>query len=161
LVKVLAPLIIVMAFFAASSKPCRAAGANTLAVSATVVSKSQSRFNTVASTLNFGNLDPLTGVDVVVSTTIIFRCGGSANPATFFISDEDGLYETGPNATRMRHATIISEYLPYSLALNPASGTVPKNINQTLTVTGVVRSVDLQTVAAGSYADTVVLSILP
>jgi hypothetical protein len=61
----------------------------------------------------------------------------------------------------MRHATIISEYLPYSLALNPASGTVPKNINQTLTVTGVVRSVDLQTVAAGSYADTVVLSILP
>jgi hypothetical protein len=61
----------------------------------------------------------------------------------------------------MRHTTITTEYLPYSLTLNPTSGTVPKNTDQTLTITGKVKGVDYQDALAGSYSDTVVISIAP
>lgn len=81
--------------------------------------------------------------------------------ATFSISDDDGLYETGPNANRMRHATILTEYLPYSFTLNPTTGTVPRNVNQTLTISGMVRGVDYQDASVGAYSDTVVISIVP
>ena len=138
-----------------------AAGANVVTVSATVLSKSQCKFNSKTSTLNFGDLDPANPVDKTVSTSVTFRCGGSAPNATFSITDDDGLYETGPDANQMRHTTITTEYLAYSLTLNPTSGTVPKNTDQTLTIMGTVRGVDYQDALAGSYSDTVVISITP
>jgi spore coat protein U-like protein len=61
----------------------------------------------------------------------------------------------------MQNGTVPSEFLPYFLALNPATGTVPKNTNQNLTITGTIRKSDFQDASAGTYADTVVLSILP
>jgi hypothetical protein len=42
----------------------------------------------------------------------------------------------------MRHSSVFTEYLPYSLALDPSSGTVPKNAPQTLTISGTVRGTD-------------------
>jgi len=138
-----------------------AAGPNTLTVSATVLSKSNCKFNSASSTLNFGALNPLNSVDVTANASIIFVCRGSAPIATFFISDDDGLHETGPNANRMRHATVLTEYLPYDLTLSPTTATVPKNANQTLTVTGTVRAVDYQSAYVGSYADTVIITIAP
>jgi len=132
-----------------------------VAVTATVLSKSQCKFNSKTSTLNFGNLDPANPIDKTTSTSITFRCGGSAPNATFSITDDDGLYETDPDANRMRHTTISTKYLAYSLTLNPTSGTVPKNTDQTLTITGTVRGVDYQDALAGIYSDTVVISIAP
>lgn len=132
-----------------------------VSVSAVVLSKSECKFNSKTSNLNFGNLDPANPVDKTVATSITFKCVGSAPMATFFITDDDGLYETGPDQNRMRHSTITSEYLPYSLTLDPTTGTVPKNTNQTLTITGKVKGVDYQDVAAGNYLDTVVISISP
>jgi hypothetical protein len=61
----------------------------------------------------------------------------------------------------MQNGTIPSEFLPYFLALNPATGNVPKNTNQTLTVTGTIRRSDFQDAYAGTYTDTVVLTIIP
>jgi spore coat protein U-like protein len=81
--------------------------------------------------------------------------------ATFFISDDDGLYETGPNANRMRHTTLGTEYIPYTFTLNPTSGTVPKNSTQTLTITGTVNGVTYQDAATGNYSDTVVITLAP
>jgi hypothetical protein len=138
-----------------------ASDSNVVSVTATVLSKSQCKFNSKTSNLNFGNLDPANPIDKTTSTSITFRCGGSAPNATFSITDDDGLYETGPDANRMRHTTITTEYLPYSLTLNPTSGTVPKNTDQTLTITGKVKGVDYQDALAGSYSDTVVISIAP
>jgi len=138
-----------------------AADSNVVSVTATVISKSQCKFNSNTATLNFANLDPANPVDTTINTSITFRCGGSAPNATFSITDDDGLYETGPDMNRMRHTTIPTEYLPYSLALSPTSGTVPKNTNQTLTITGTVRGVDYQNAAMGSYSDTVVITIEP
>jgi len=126
---------------------CYAAGNTTVAVTATVVSKSNCRFNSAAAALNFGSLDPANPVDRTVNTTIGFRCGGSAPNATFFISDDDGLNETVANANRMRHTTIATEYLPYSFTLNPTSGTVLGS--------------NYQDAYVGGYSDTVILTIAP
>lgn len=138
-----------------------AADTHMVAVTATVLSKSECKFNSKTSNLNFGNLDPVNPIDKTTNTSITFRCGGSAPSATFSVTDDDGLYETGPNANRMRHTTITTEYLPYSLTLNPTSGTVPKNTDQTLTITGTVKGVDYQDALSGSYSDTVVISVAP
>ncbi|MGB9628100.1 MAG: spore coat protein U domain-containing protein [Thermodesulfobacteriota bacterium] len=132
-----------------------------VSVSGVVLSKSECKFNSKTASLSFGNLDPSNPVDRTVSTAITFRCGGSAPMATFSITDDDGLYETGPDQNRMKHTTIPSEYLLYNLTLNPTSGTVPKNTNQTLTITGTVKGVDYQDAPAGNYSDTVVISIEP
>jgi len=116
------------------------------------------------SALNFGNLDPSNPIDINASASVSFRCFRFFNgQVTFFIGDDDGLYETAPDANRMRHATMMTEYLPYSFSLNPASGTIPGNpfVNQTLNITGTVRGVDYQNTATGNYSDRVVITIEP
>ena len=138
-----------------------ASDSNIVSVTATVLSRSQCRFNSNTAALNFANLDPANPVDRTVNTSITFRCGGSAPSATFSITDDDGLYEVGSGRNRMRHTTTFTEYLPYSLALSPTSGTVPKNTDQTVTVTGTVRGVDYQNAATGNYSDSVVITIEP
>lgn len=140
---------------------CHAAGNTMVLVSATVLSKSNCKFNAATAALNFGNLDPATPVDKTVTTSITFVCNGSAANATFSITDNDGLYETGLNANRMRNTTVTTEYLPYGLTYNPQTSTVPKGVNQTLTISGTVLGVDYQDAYVGSYSDTVVLTIAP
>ena len=133
-----------------------------LTVTATVISRGNCRFNSSTATLNFGSLDPANSVDQNTTTTINFSCKGNGNaPITYSVTDNDGLYKTGPDAPRMRHSTQVSEYLPYTLSCNPSSGSVPKNTDQNLTVSGTVRSTDYQKAYAGDYSDTVILSINP
>ena len=138
-----------------------AADTSSVTVNATVLSKSNCKFNSATAAIPFGTLDPTNPVDKPVNTSITFRCAGSAPNATFFISDNDGLYETGPNANRMRHTTINTEYIPYAFTLNPTSGTVPKNTVQTLTISGTVNGIDYQNAATGNYSDTVVITLEP
>ncbi|MBW2255155.1 MAG: spore coat protein U domain-containing protein [Deltaproteobacteria bacterium] len=142
--------------------PARAAPTN-LSVQATVLSKSQCRFRTNMGPplLDFGDLDPLSGVDVIATTSVQFRCQGSAPIAVFAISRDDGLHPGGPNLPRMQHDTDGTQYLPYELDLDPTSGVVPKMVWQTLSITGTVRGPDYTTAMAGPYTDLVVLSILP
>ncbi len=137
------------------------AAGNNLSVAATVVSKSNCRFTTATSTLAFGTLDPGNPSDKTVNTTTTFRCGGSAPTASFAITHDSGLYEAAPDAPRMRHATVTTEYLPYTITLNPSSGSVPKNTNQTLTITGTVKGNDYKGAYVGNFRDTVVLTITP
>ena len=159
--KILIAFIILPIFVTASLS--YAADSNVVSVTATVVSRGTCWFTTSTSALNFGNLDPSNPVDVNASTTIFFRCFRFFGQVTFFISDDDGLYEAGPNRNRMRHSTVATEYLPYSFNLNPTSGTVPSSLftNRTLTISGTVRGVDYQDARMGNYSDTVVVSIEP
>ena len=60
----------------------------------------------------------------------------------------------------MRHASVPAEFLPYALAY-PASGTTPKNVTQTITLTATVAAADFQNALAGAYSDQVSLSVLP
>jgi len=137
------------------------AASTTISVSATILSKSNCKFKSNSAALVFGNLDPLAHPDVTVQTTIGFVCNGADDPATYIIVDDDGLHETGPDANRMQHGTMSTAFIPYSFSLAPASGTVPKGVVQTLTVTGTVLGTDYQTALAGSYTDTVVITLNP
>ena len=93
------------------------------------------------------------------STTLNFWC---TNRAAYTITDNDGLYETGVNANRMRSDTVLPfEYIDYTFTYNPASGTGAGPANPfLLTINGTVGT----TYAANSpdtYSDTVTLTINP
>jgi hypothetical protein len=129
--------------------------------SAVVLSKNQCRFLSNNITLDFGNLDPTSGAVINASTTVNFRCQGSTPIASYAITDDDGMHETGLNANRMQHATNAAQYIPYTLNMSPTSGNVPKNVAQALTIDGTINGPDYATAEIGTYTDLVVISILP
>jgi spore coat protein U-like protein len=139
------------------------AAATTISVSATILSQSNCKFNTKSAILAFGTLDPLATAapDVTSQTTIQFVCHGKDDPATYIINDDDGLYESGPDGNRMRHGTNPAAHLPYAFSVAPATGTVPKNANTPLVVTGTVLANDYRMAYAGTYTDVVILTINP
>ena len=143
------------------SAPAHASTTHTLSIGATVLAKNNCRFTTPGPTaLNFGAIDPSSVVNKTATATTIFRCIGSSPMATYLIVSNDGLYSSGANAPRMRHSLNVAQFLPYTITL-PQSGTVPKNTNQTLTVTGTILVADFQNSLAGAYSDTVILTITP
>ncbi len=154
-----AGLAFVLALFGGTQ--ALAASSAAVTVSAVILTRSNCRFITGAATLPFGDLDPANPVDVTLSVPVRFRCNGGPPTAVYVVTDDDGTAETGPDANRMRHATLPGTFLPYAFSVSPASGAIPRNTPQTLTVTGTVRGADYQAAAAGDYADTVVLTINP
>lgn len=144
------------------------AGADTLNVSAVVLSKNNCKINN-PTTMNFGVLDPLNPVVATANAALDFVCRGSENVATYLVSANDGLHGTGTNARRMQHVTNLAAFLPYSLQLaaspagtpqdSPLSGNAEKNITQSLYLTGTVEN--YQTATAGDYTDQVIISINP
>lgn len=144
------------------SSGATAAASMQLQVSATVLSQNQCRFSTATSTLPFGIIDPLNTVtDVTVSTSLVFRCGGRDAVATYIVTDNGGAHPDATGGHQMQNVLVTTSFLPYTLTYSPATGSVPKNINQTLTVTATIHPNDFQTALAGDYLDTVVLSIDP
>jgi spore coat protein U-like protein len=132
-----------------------------ISVGAVILSKGNCRFTSSTANLSFGSLDPSNPIDKNVTTTVIFRCQANGNNlVTFSITDDDGRYRTGPGAPRMKHTT-QTEYLPYSLTLNPSTGSVPKVTETPLTISGTVRGVDYENALPGDYSDGVVVSIEP
>jgi hypothetical protein len=139
----------------------QAAGTNILTVAARVLSKDVCSFRSGATNLNFGAIDSAGTSDISKTATMRFVCNGSSANAAFAFTSNDGLYETGPGANRMRNSAVTTEYLPYTLALSPQSGTIPRGVNQTLTITGTVTSTNYRSAYVGNYRDTVVISLNP
>ncbi len=130
---------------------------NTVTITANVVGTC--KFNSATSTLAFEPLDPASGNDVNAETTTTFWC---TKNATYSITDDDGLYESGPNGNRMRHASITTEHIPYSFSYSPATGSGQGRTSPiTLTISGTVTYANYQNAAAGDYSDTVLLTITP
>jgi spore coat protein U-like protein len=150
----------------AMALPAAAQGTATLSVSAVVLSRNVCMFRNVPGNqphvLAFGDLDPAaSGNASAIASSVEFVCRGSSPIATFSISQNGGLHSTGgPNGNRMKHAT-ADEFLPYTLALSPAAGSVPRNQFNTLTITGTVLLANYRAALAGDYSDTVVLTINP
>jgi len=138
-----------------------AADSARVAVSATVLSKSNCKFRAPGAALAFGTLDPVNPADVTRTAALSIRCAGSAANASYLITDDDGLHESGPGAERMLLDGSLTEFLPYSFSYTPASATILKNTDQTITITGTVLGVNYQNALAGSYADTVTLTVVP
>ena len=138
-----------------------AAGTHAVEVSATVLSQSVCRFtNSGPSVLAFGSIDPSSAGPLVTSVDTTFRCTGSDPVAIYTISSDDGQNPSGPGQPRMLHSTSPGQFLPYTLNL-PQTGSVPRNVVQTLTVTGTMTAAQFANASAGTYADTVVLTIEP
>lgn len=134
-----------------------ASDTNTVTVQANVFGTC--KFLSTTSTLAFGSLDPSSGSDVNASTTVQFWC---TKNTSYSITDDDGLYESGPNGNRMRHESIPTEYIPYKFSYSPASGTGSgKTKPITLTISGSIAYTDYRDAAAGLYSDTVTLTINP
>lgn len=134
-----------------------AADTNTLSVSANVVGTC--KFNVATSTLAFGALDPSSVADASASNTTTFWC---TRGASYTITDDDGLYDTGPGANQMRHAVDVTEFIPYSLTLSPLSGTGSGPVTPiTLTIDGLIANANYINALAGDYADTVVITVAP
>jgi hypothetical protein len=143
--------------------PLGAGAADTfsLAIGATVLSKSNCKFTSAAgSVLAFGNIDPSTGTNATASATLTINCTGSAATAAYSIASDDGLYSTGPGAPRVRHTVTTTAFMAYTLN-TPLSGTTSKNTATPVTITGTITPANFQNALAGAYADTVVLTLSP
>jgi spore coat protein U-like protein len=149
----------------AASLACAGAGAaqtGTLPVSAVVLSKSNcSITGGGALSLDFGNIDPAATANATASLTTTIRCVGSAAQATYSFAADSGQHALGVGNRRMQHATVATEFLWYSLAISPASATIPKGATQVITITGTITPAQFQDVRAGSYSDRVAITLTP
>ena len=136
--------------------------AASMPVSATVLSTSVCKFNAPGSTtLPFGTIDPSGAANATATGSLVIRCGGSASSATFAITDDSGLHSTGAGAYRMQHAVTATAFLGYSVGYSPQTATIPKNTNQTITVTGTVTPTQYGNAIAGNFTDTVTVTVSP
>jgi spore coat protein U-like protein len=131
-----------------------------VSVSAVVLSKNQCKLNAKSATLAFGTIDPSSTANATASTSLTMRCVGSSPTAAFSITHDGGLYGLSVGANRLRHAT-LTRYLPYQFSVSPAAGTVARNTDQTITVSGTMTPSDFGDATPGVYSDTVTLTLLP
>ncbi len=125
----------------------------TVSVSATVVGTCKF---IIGGNISF-TLDPSVGGDVDGTVTQpTFWC---TKGASYTISDDDGLYESG-TTHRMKHDTLV-EYIPYSFTYT-ASGTGNGPSDPiTMNITSQVLETDYLNASSGNYSDTVTLTITP
>ena len=133
-----------------------ASDSNTLTVQASVVGTC--KFNSSTSTLNFGSLDPSLGSNVNGSTTTLFWC--TKGVTTDAVSSSNGLnFAAGKRG--MKDA-VSGDVIPYTLGLSKdlnsnAGPTAPR----TLTISGNILGADYTGKTAGSYSDTVTITLTP
>ena len=131
----------------------------TLTVQA-VVSPTCKFSSPAAATLSFPVLDPGNAVNVTASTTLSFWC---TDGTAYTITDDDGLYETGVDANRMRSTALATpEFIPYTISYAPATGNGTGPTSPiTLTVSGDILGTDYSANSPDLYTDTVTLTINP
>ncbi|MFA5806743.1 MAG: spore coat protein U domain-containing protein [bacterium] len=133
-----------------------ASDTNTLTVQASVLGTC--KFSTATSTLDFGALDPSNPVAVNGSTSTQFWC--TKGVTTDLITANVGLNPAG--AIRQMRDSVSTDLIPYSLTLTPVAGANAGPASpRTLNIAGSVLAADYTSKAAGSYSDTVTLSITP
>ncbi len=130
---------------------------NTVTVQASVVGTCKFQAPKT-STLNFGSLDPSAGSDVTGSTTTQFWCTKGVISDAF--AAENGLHYDG--AKRNMQDAVSGDVIPYTLGLskdlNSNEGpTAPR----TLTISGSILGTDYTGKTAGSYSDTVTITLNP
>jgi len=131
---------------------------NTLTVRASVVGTCKFEVPKT-STLDFGALDPSVAVDKSVSTTTQFWCTKGVVTGPF--TSGQGLYFDSTK-NNMRD-TASGDVIPYTIdSLTPdANPNVGPGTTRTLTIAGTVLATDYTGKSAGTYADTVTLTINP
>lgn len=137
------------------------AGAQSLAVSAFVVSKANCKIDTPNLALAFGTINPAVATTATATATGSVSCSGGKDPTVAVgLTLGMGSHSSG-GMRRMQHGTVATEYMTYGASLSPANAIIPKNGSFTFTVNGTVLPSAFQDVMAGSYSDTVSISVAP
>jgi len=124
-----------------------------VAVSATVVGTC--KFNS-GGAVSF-TLDPSIGGNVTGTVTQpAFWC---TKGTTYGITDNDGA-NASSGVQRMKHAT-LAEYIPYSFSYTASGTGAGPSTPISLNIASTVVAADYLNASAGSYADTVILTIAP
>lgn len=145
--------LVMAALLIGFSAAALAADTNTVAISTSVTGTC--RFNSANSSLAF-TLDASSSSDVTATSTTTFWC---TKTTSYTLSKDNGLYNSG--GMRMKHST-LNEYIPYAVALSPTSGAgAGKSTGITLSISGTVVNANYINASAGSYADTVTLTLTP
>jgi spore coat protein U-like protein len=131
------------------------AATTTVAVSAIVTGTC--RFNS-GGTIAFGTLDPSTALDV--NGTVGQPAFWCTKGATYTISDDSGLNEATAGARKMKHAT-LTDLIPYSMTYTATGTGAGKTSPTSMNIAATVLNADYVNVSAGSYADTITLTIAP
>ncbi len=129
-----------------------AAGTTTVTVSATVVGTC--KFDSGGS-ISF-TLDPSVGGNV--NGTVIQPQFWCTKNASYTITDDDGLNEVG---TTHRMADGTGNFIPYSFNYTSTGTGLGRTSPITMNITATVLEADYINEAAGTYTDTVTLSINP
>ena len=113
--------------------------------------------------INFGTLNPSTGADVTTavsaSTLNADKAGDCVSSVTMKIDGDNGLNFSG--SRRLKNAA-GTDFIPYSLAGLPQSSPGPGNNRyQTFTFNGIILGSAYANASAGSYSDTVIISVTP
>lgn len=137
------------------------AGAQSMAVNAFVVSKSNCKIDTPNLVLAFGNINPALATTATASASGVVSCNGGKDPTVAVaLTLGTGNHASG-GMRRMQHAAQTSEYMRYGASVAPANAVIGKNDSFTFTVSGTILAADYQDVMAGSYSDTVLISVAP
>jgi hypothetical protein len=127
-----------------------------------VLTRSYCQFTTGPRTLDFGTIIPSTAVTATASTTMQFWCLGNVGVGTTFsVQAGNGLYSPGAGLRRVRHASVTTELMAYTLTMSPSSGTIPWFGVQTITINGTIAPTEFQNARFGAYSDTVVIEVDP
>ncbi len=152
--KKLLTMLVAIGILAAAGS-AMASGTNTLTVTAAVAGTC--KFSSGTSTLAFGTLDPSVGTDVSGSGTTQFWC---TKGTTESISAGNGANYDGSKRNMLD--SVSGDKIPYTLTLTPdGNPNAGPGSPRTLTIGGQVLGTDYTAKSAGSYSDTVTLSITP
>lgn len=132
-----------------------AADTNTLTVNASVTGTC--KFNSATSTLDFGALDPSSTSNATASNTTTYWCTKGSVAST---TAGNGLNYSG--TSRQLVGPSPTDLIPYSLSLTGGTQTgAGKSTPLTLTMNGGINNSNYINATAGSYSDTVTLTITP
>ncbi len=151
-------LIALGALFATSAICNAAVAADTATVGVSANVTGTCKFNSGGS-VSF-TLDPSSSSNATgTATQPAFWC---TKGASYTISDDFGINEASAGAAprRMKHAT-LTEYIPYSFSYTASGTGNGKTSPISLDISASVVNADFVNASAGSYADTVTLSITP
>jgi spore coat protein U-like protein len=124
-------------------------------INATVVGTC--KFTTSSTTVNV-TLDPSSGLDVTGNGSLQFWC---TKGASYSVSDDDGLHESGPDQNQVYNSS-ANEYIPYSFSYTPTGGTGSGPTSPiTLNVSATFQYNDYKDASAGTYTDTVTITVSP
>jgi spore coat protein U-like protein len=153
--------LLLAALAASAALPCAADNAS-ITVSATVLSKAICFFTSNnALAINLPTVNPSGSATVSGNATTSFWCLGSTPKVSYAVTASNGSHSPGAGLRRMRHATVPTEFLDYTLAVTPGSGLADRFSVVNVQVTASVAAAAYQNARAGSYSDAVVLTIAP